>query len=153
MSLSRSFIRITSSRGAAPFFYRMGLFLRKHNRLRLEKEINHLFLEGESIFIYPIKLIYVRHNAEDFSFKVMTAVSKKYLKRAVKRNLVRRRIKEAFRQSPHRLRLASSLPRTELHLAFMYVSKEVLGYPRIDEVVNELLDKLIRRGERGTKSV
>jgi len=129
----------------------MRLFLRKHNRLKLEKEINQLFLHGESIFIYPIKLIYVRHNTEDFSFKVMAAVSKKYLKRAVKRNLVRRRIKEAFRQSPNLLQLENALPRTELHLAFVYVSKEVLCYQRIEEVVNELLGKLIIKGEKGAK--
>jgi ribonuclease P protein component len=81
----------------------------------------------------------------------MAAVSKKYLKRAVKRNLVRRRIKEAFRQSPNLLQLENALPRTELHLAFVYVSKEVLCYQRIEEVVNELLGKLIIKGEKGAK--
>lgn len=81
----------------------------------------------------------------------MATVSKKYLKKAVNRNLVRRRIKEAFRQSLLRSRLANTFPGNELHMAFLYVSKDVLAYSRIEEVVNELLGKLIVRGEKNAK--
>ena len=94
------------------------------------------------MFCYPIKLVYSLTPAvDDIRFKVMFVVPKRSFKRAVKRNLMRRRIREAFRlRTPS---VIDFVPSGQcLNLSFIYVSKDLKEFHEIEVVVDQLLSKL-----------
>lgn len=113
----------------------MRLFHRKNNRLYIEREIETLFKEGASHFIYPIKILYLTYPLKDGDYKVLISVSKRNFKRAVDRNLIKRRTKEAFRKNS--LHIKKSLEGRELgiYIAFIYVSKVIIDYKEIENLV------------------
>lgn len=91
-------------------------------------------------FCYPIKLIYlVKPLPENEpNFKVLFIVPKRYLKKAVKRNLAKRRIREAFRVNQGLLS-CENLNQKQILLCFMYVSAEVLPFKQIEKSMVTIL--------------
>lgn len=121
----------------------MRFFLRKHNRLTHEKDISALFNGGSSLFCYPIKMAYrlTDVTSEETIFKVMFVVSKRSFKRAVKRNLIRRRMREVFRLNVNSI--FESIPQNKrVDIALIFVSKDIVETPVIEKSVIELLHKL-----------
>ncbi len=121
----------------------MRFFLRKNNRLTHEKDISELFSSGSSIFVYPVKLLYKfsKIGPDKAQFKVLVVVSKRNLKRAVKRNLIKRRLREVFRLNLYKF--VDSIPsHTRLDIALIYVSKEIQESSDLEKVELELIEKL-----------
>lgn len=69
--------------------------------------------------------------------RILFSVPKKYHKRANRRNLLRRRTKEAYRLQKSALRLAQPYD-----LALIYTSREVESYDRIAHAVRKIIDHL-----------
>jgi len=69
--------------------------------------------------------------------RILFSVPKKYHKRANRRNLLRRRTKEAYRLQKAFLRLARPYD-----LALIYTSREVESYDRIAHAVRKIIDHL-----------
>lgn len=95
---------------------------------------------------YPLGLIYLSFEGEDqieAPFRVAFSVPKKYFKKAVQRNLLKRRMREAFRMHQ------SLLPTKDKesiavyhHLMFIYQAKDIEQYQRIERAVVKLLKKM-----------
>ncbi|MEW5846861.1 MAG: ribonuclease P protein component [Bacteroidota bacterium] len=124
----------------------MSLLLRKKNIIHLESEVNSLLNSGLTRFHYPIKLIYQvkeisENSQEQPHFKVIFIVPKRYLKKANKRNLAKRRVKEAFRINQNILAHFREEGKT-IHLAFIYVSAEVLPFKQLESAVVNLITDL-----------
>lgn len=113
----------------------MRLFHRKNNRLYIEREIETLFKEGASHFIYPIKILYLTYPLKDEEYKVLVSVSKRNFKRAVDRNLIKRRIKEAFRKNSFHIIKPLEGKKLGVCIAFIYVSKVIIDYKQIENLV------------------
>ena len=71
---------------------------------------------------------------------MMVSVPKKSFKRAVKRNLLKRRIRESWRRQKHMLAVEGNLD-----ILFMYSVKEVLSYEEIYAAVGQIIDALNSR--------
>ncbi len=69
--------------------------------------------------------------------RVLFSVPKKYHKRANRRNLLRRRTKEAYRLQKSLLQLDKSYD-----IALIYTSREVESYDRIAHAVRKIIDHL-----------
>lgn len=69
--------------------------------------------------------------------RMMVSVPKKLFKRAVKRNLLKRRIRESYRKQKHNL-----LVKGGLDVLFMYSTKEILGYDEIYAAVGNIIEKI-----------
>ena len=70
----------------------------KRDKLKSKKVIDRLFLEGKSIVVYPLRLVYVSETFSDEThIKVAVSVSKKRHKKAVDRNRIKRLMREAYR--------------------------------------------------------
>ena len=74
----------------------MNLSFPKSERLKSKKVIDDLFREGISEKERPIMAIY-KPVAQEIPLKAGFAVSKKFVPRAVDRNEIKRKMKEAFR--------------------------------------------------------
>ena len=121
----------------------MGNFsLKKNERLRSKNDIDKLFTSGESFVIYPCRIVY-KFSDSNFSSKasILISIPKKRFKRAVKRNLLRRRTREAYRLNKNSL--LHNLPNNRtLNIAFLYISNELNDYSVIEKKMKESLVRL-----------
>ena len=69
--------------------------------------------------------------------RIMVSVPKKMFKRAVKRNLLKRRIRECWRKQKHEL---ATIGGTDI--LFIYPSKEIQSYEQIYSCVGEIIKKI-----------
>ena len=112
----------------------------KAERLISAREIETLFQENESFFSYPFKCIYTVTPAPVPSLQVLVSVGKKYHKRAVRRNKVRRRSKEAFRLNKRIFYDACTTGRVQA--IFIYIGKQEEDFRTIENGIQKALHTL-----------
>jgi ribonuclease P protein component len=108
----------------------MGKFtFKKEERLAKEKIIQELFDKGSSFYSYPFR-VYFMQNQDSAStvHQVLISVSKKNFKKSVDRNLIKRRIREAYRLNKNLL-----VDQNKLLIAYIYSVKEILPSAQIRE--------------------
>jgi len=67
-------------------------------KLKSKKLIEQLFAEGQSVSVFPLRLVYLQvHFKEDLIAKTGVSVSKKNFKSAVDRNRIKRLLREVYR--------------------------------------------------------
>jgi ribonuclease P protein component len=99
----------------------------KSERLYKKKAIQELFDKGSSFYIYPFR-VYFMQSSDQSAHQVIFSVSKRNFKRAVDRNLIKRRMREAFRLNK------AGIPGTsKLQMAYIYTAKEILLFDQIQE--------------------
>ncbi len=117
----------------------------KKQKLCSEKAIERLFKNGNSIVESPFRLIWnFEENTEVVFVKTLIVVSKKRLKLAADRNVIKRRIKEAFRLQKKQLESFLEGNNKRLNVAIIYQQEEVLDYKCLYEKINLLLARLIK---------
>ena len=112
--------------------------LPKKERLCGKKGIESLLAKGKHGNAGAIRYIYTLDNGEEYS-RILVSVPKKLFKRAVKRNLLKRRIRESYRKQKH------ILAATGVDVLFMYSTKEVLSYEAIYTAVGQIIAKINER--------
>jgi ribonuclease P protein component len=120
-------------------------------RLKSRKEIGRLFgKEGKSANSYPIRMVYTEaQEARGTSpFQATFVVPKRKFKLAVDRNLIKRRMKEAYRLEKENL-LARTQEQGELEkqgkqhaLMFIYTGKEAMPFKYIKRKMGKVLEQL-----------
>lgn len=117
--------------------------LPRTERLRSLGAVRRLFESGHGGFVFPFRYVwYAEADAADTT-EVLFSVPKKFHKRANKRNLLRRRTKEAYRLQKGIL--ARTGRGTNLDIALTYSSKEVLPYKHIEHAVRRILEAVAGR--------
>lgn len=121
--------------------------LSRAERLRGEKAIARLFTQGKGGFTYPFRYFWrVTDNPEEgFAVAVMFSVPKKMFKRSVKRNLLKRRSREAYRMEKHAIVDAAVAAGKRIELALVYSSKEEEDLKTIENGIRRIL-ATIRKG-------
>ena len=117
--------------------------LPRQERLRSLGAIRRLFAEGESGFVFPFRYVWYAEADEEPSVEVLFSTPKKFHKRANKRNLVRRRAKEAYRLQKQTLTL--HIGTRNVDLALIYSSAEVLPSTKINHAVRRILETIASR--------
>jgi ribonuclease P protein component len=102
----------------------------KNEHLKKQKLFDAVFKNAKSVLFYPILFKYNFSQKEDqFSRKSAFIVSKKKIRSAVDRNLVKRRMKEAYRTHKP---IFESESKT-LIICCIYVGKEIENYKLIEK--------------------
>lgn len=102
---------------------------RKEERLHGDKHIQELFDEGSSFYFFPFKVVFKENRDPEVRVhQVLFSVSKKNFKNAVDRNLLKRRMREAYRLNKNRLPASK-----KLLIAYIYSAKEILTFAQIQE--------------------
>lgn len=114
--------------------------LPRTERLRSLGAVRRLFESGESGFIYPFRYVWFAEPDLEQSVELLFSVPKKFHKRANRRNLLRRRTKEAYRLQKNLLRADAPV---NLDLALIYSSKEVVSYKTIAHAVRRILESVV----------
>ena len=115
---------------------------KKQERLKKSKLITQLFEEGESMTVFPIKLIYLQ-TEHDAPYKIQAAVSasNRNFKRAVDRIRIKRLLREAYRKNKY---LIYESEHTKKHLfMFIYLGKKEVNYIQIEEKMQALIKKFL----------
>jgi ribonuclease P protein component len=100
---------------------------------------------AKSFSIFPMRVVYMPLEAGEESAAVLVSVSKRRFKRAVKRNRVKRQLREAYRHN--KLPLLDELRRRGQHLAiaFLYLSDALLPSAAIEEKMRLAMRRLIEK--------
>lgn len=116
----------------------------KQERLSWKRHIDLLFANGRSFVAFPLRVIYlpVEEDALPAPASVLISVPKKKFKRAVKRNLIKRRMREAYRIHKHDLFDALANNQQRMLVAFLYLDKEILPFSEIEKAMQKALDIL-----------
>lgn len=123
----------------------MKLSLNKQERLKSRKLIDELFAKGSAIDAYPIKLVFSEITAEQSPYAPIlfgVTVSKKKFKRAVDRNLIKRRLRESFRVN--KALVYQHLIKKEKHVSMMaiYIASEIMDYKAIESSMIKLQNQI-----------
>ena len=88
---------------------------------------------SKSFSIFPIRVVYMPVEQGEAPASILISVSKRRFKRAVKRNRVKRQIREAYRKN--KSLLVDELQRREqrLAVAFIYLSDELVATAELEE--------------------
>jgi ribonuclease P protein component len=113
----------------------------KNERLCSKKVIDKLFAEGKSVFVYPVKIVYLEisipaNNMVQAAF----TVGKRNFKKAVQRNLIKRRMREAYRLNKHKL--YDGIDEKQLAVFFIYTGKTISEYKQIEAAIIKGIKKL-----------
>jgi ribonuclease P protein component len=116
----------------------------KEERLCSVKAINLLFEEGNVFYTGHFKVVWQLSNTpQSFPARTGFSVSKKGFKLAVSRNLIKRRMREAWRKN--KSKLYDHLEKKQQHILIFFVfrSSVIPDYSSIDKSVNDAIVKLI----------
>ncbi len=112
----------------------------KSERICSAKEIENLFKEGKSALAYPIKMVFLSkpRTSESIDAKVGFSVSKKRFKSAVKRNRIKRLMREAYRKNKHLLHTQNNA----FYCFFIYIEGKIVDYKVVEKAVVKLMSKI-----------
>ncbi|MDR1723226.1 MAG: ribonuclease P protein component [Tannerella sp.] len=114
---------------------------RKSERLCLNKDIDRLFEAGQSFIAYPLRVIYLSDDDAESSSSgasILVSVPKKRIRHAVGRNRIKRLIRETYRLNKGNF----IMNQKSLHIAFTYVTNEILPYSNIEKAMLKALNQL-----------
>ncbi|HLT50461.1 MAG TPA: ribonuclease P protein component [Arenibacter sp.] len=121
--------------------------LPKKEKLKGKKLIERLFAEGKTTTHYPLRLIYLKTKLEDGAkIKVGVTASKRNFKSAVKRNRIKRLMREGYRlnKSPIFNNIEG-----DYAFIFLYLGKDMPDQRKISETMIHLIQKFCRETAKG----
>ena len=96
---------------------------------------------------FPLKIYWktVVDPGQKYPAKVAIAVPRKKFRKAVDRNLLKRRIRESYRRNKHPLYEFLNKSDFKLRMVILFLSNEFMPYEQIDEIMRSMLSKLVQK--------
>ena len=111
----------------------------KEERITHKGDIEKLFISGKKLNLFPFDIRYYSGNMGSLN-KVLISVSKKNIKSAVKRNLLKRRIRESYRLNK------KQLSNSGYSIAIIYIDNKILKFKQIDDFIKKVLKNISKNG-------
>ena len=116
----------------------------KKQKLCSEKSIENLFAKGSYISEQSFRIVWkFEKNNHQVAVKSLIIVPKKNIKLAKNRNIIKRRIKEAYRLQKNDLEEVLDSTKKQLNLAIIYQCDKLLNYNVLEQKIILLLKRLI----------
>lgn len=120
---------------------------KKAERLGSKALIEKLFKSGRSFTTDPFRITWLEYSLNTgYPAQIAFAVPKKNFKRAVDRNKLKRRAREAYRKNKNRLYDYLNAQNGSIILMLVYIAKEPVNQIVIDSKINTIIDRLIKEG-------
>ena len=117
----------------------------KAERLCSKKTIAELFENGRSFFCHPFQVIWmIGPESIPYPAQVAFSVSKRNFRNAVTRNLIKRRLREAYRRKKYRLYQYLREREKKVSIFIIYKETYVPDYRLLENGISEAIGKLIR---------
>ncbi len=124
----------------------MAIFtFKKLERITSRKLISEIFAKGKQNFVFPFKAVYLEQPLENQSFpaQVLITIPKKLFPRAVDRNLLKRRVREAYRLNKSFFYTSLEEQKKYISVVIIYSDKKINDYELIERKIKILLEKLV----------
>ena len=117
--------------------------LKKDEIIKDELTIKRLLSNENKLFVYPLLVKWESKLSHPSQPQIQTAfiVSKKRFSKATTRNLIKRRIKESYRNN--KIIFQNVNINLHLNIIFIYVSNNVENFQTIDHAVQQLMQKIL----------
>jgi len=117
---------------------------KKEERLCNKRLLEDLFRSGSSFLCYPFRVSWLQVSvSQPYAVQVVFAVAKKRYRRAVDRNLIKRRTREAYRLHKQALLYdALKMQDKQIILSINYIGKEINDFAFMDKKMVKLLTQL-----------
>ena len=113
----------------------------KAERLCSKKIMDKLFQEGKTIFVFPIKIVYLETKLpSNFPVQAAFTVGKRNFKHAVQRNLIKRRMREVYRLN--KSKVYDEIGKKQVAVFFIFTGKTISEYNQIEVAVKKGMKKL-----------
>jgi ribonuclease P protein component len=123
----------------------------KDERLSSHRMISRLFAEGSTFHLKPFRVTWMPAASGGPSpVQVLMSVPKYNFKKAVHRNMIRRRMKEAYRLNKHIVYDSLTEKQQHLLLCITYTAKEIVPFDLIQGKIILLLQRLTEENEKVT---
>ena len=121
--------------------------LSKEERLSWKRYIDLLFQKGQSFVAFPLRVVYLSLDEElPARASILISIPKKKFKRAVKRNLLKRQVREAYRVRKYDLLEPLEAKNKSMLIAFLYLDKEIHPHTTMEKAMNKAI-KVLREKE------
>lgn len=124
--------------------------MRKPERLNKKKIIEKMFAGGSRSFsIFPLRVVWLPVEELDMQASILISVSKRRFKRAVKRNRIKRQIREAYRLNKQILLAPLTEKNRRLAIAFIYLADELMNSALVEEKIKAALTRIVEKISTG----
>ena len=126
--------------------------LKEH--LKSKSIIDRLYANGASVTAYPLRAVFIEVAAEEQepAACILISVAKKRFRHAVDRNLVKRRIREAYRLSKHPFVESLNEDGKKMAVAILYIDTKHNSTEFIKKKMCKLLAAITEKNKRQCES-
>ena len=120
--------------------------LKEH--LKSKKVIEQVYANGASVTSFPLRAVFIEQPQEvqEPTPAILINVAKKRFRHAVDRNLVKRRIREAYRTSKHPFIEALQHNGKKMAVAIIYIDNKHNSTAFIKKKMGRLLESILTKG-------
>ncbi len=121
----------------------MKFTLGKQERLKSKKLIEKLYKEGNSVKVFPLRMMYLQtEHTSNFPAQVGVSVAKRNFKKAPDRNRLKRLMRETYRLQKHVV--YNDLEKPYIYM-ISYIGKEEKPYEELFSKMNKLLSLFVEK--------
>ena len=119
--------------------------LKEH--LKSKSVIEQLYANGSSVTAYPLRAVFLEQDCEKQqpAAVILISVAKKRFRHAVDRNLVKRRLREAYRLNKHSFVETLQQNGRRMAVSILYLDKQHHSYNHLQARLKKLLQMIISK--------